>query len=163
MNSLVSQAPVTETRPFIRKIVVAVDLTARSLATAEYAVAVAKSFGASLIFVYVHPTESMFNFVNDGGYSLIDREQHNQRHALTSLTDMVSKDYPFCSQTFLIGDPAEGVVSYAQEIDADLIIAASHHPSFLASAFHFDQAPKMIRQATCPVLVYQGEEGSGEG
>src|SRR5215469_16472024 len=57
MNSLVSQAPVTQTRPFIRKIVVAVDLTARSLVTAEYAVAVAKSFGASLIFVYVHPTE----------------------------------------------------------------------------------------------------------
>jgi universal stress protein F len=158
MHSLAFQDPTTQRRPFIRKIVVAVDLTARSRATAEYAVNVAKSFGASLVFVYVHPTETMFNFITNGGYDLIDTEQHNQRHALISLTDTVSKRYPFCSQTFLVGDPAAGVMTYAQEIEADLVITASHHPSLLTSLLHLDQAPKMMRQAACPVLVYQGEE-----
>ena len=158
MNTLASPEPVIRTRPFIRKIVAAVDLTERSFATAEYAVKVAKSFGASLVFVYVHPTESMFNFITNGGYDLIDSEQQNQRHTLISLTDTVSKNYPFCSQTFLVGDAAEAVPAYAREIEADLIIVASHHPSFLTSALHLDQAPKIIRDATCPVLVYRGNE-----
>jgi nucleotide-binding universal stress UspA family protein len=160
MNTLASPEPVIRTRPFIRKIVTAVDLTERSFATAEYAVKVAKSFGASLVFVYVHPTESMLNFITNGGYDLIDSEQRNQRHSLISLTDTVSKDYPFCSQTFLVGDAAETVAGYAREIEADLVIVASHHPSFLTSTLHLDQAPKIIRDATCPVLVYRGNDES---
>jgi nucleotide-binding universal stress UspA family protein len=160
MNTLTSAKPVTRTRPFIRKIVAAVDLTARSLGTAEYAVNIAKSFGASVVFVYVHPTESMFNFITDGGYSLIDSEQRNQRHALISLTDTVSEKYPFCTQTFLVGEPAETVAAFAREIEADLIIAGSHHPSFLATLLHLDQAPKMLHLASCPVLVYHGDDDS---
>jgi nucleotide-binding universal stress UspA family protein len=162
MKTLTSAKPVTRTRPFIRKIVVAIDLTARSLRTAEYSVDIAKSFGASVVFVYVHPTESLFNFISHGGYNLIDSEQRNQRHALISLTDTVSKKYPFCTQTFLVGEPAETVAAFAQEIEADLIIAGSHHPSFLTTLLHLEQAPKMVHLASCPVLVYHGD-GDGEG
>jgi nucleotide-binding universal stress UspA family protein len=157
MNTLASPEPTTRTRPFIRRVLVAVDLTRRSLATAEYGVNIAKSFGASVVVVYVHPTESVFNFVSNGGYDLIDSEQQNQRHALMSLTDTVSKKYPFCTQTFLVGEPAKTVAEFAREIGADLIIAGSHHPDFLTTLLHLDQAPKMIHLATCPVLVYHGE------
>jgi nucleotide-binding universal stress UspA family protein len=157
MKSLVSQEAVTHTRPFIRKVVAAVDLTASSSTTAEYAVKIAKSFGASLLLVYVHPTETMFNFVMNGGYDLIDEEQQNRRHALSNLTTAASKEYPFCTPTFLVGDPAEEVAKYAQEIEADLIVVASHHPNVLASLLHLDQAPKMVHRAPCPVLVYQGD------
>ena len=157
MNTLASAKPVTQTRPFIRRILVAVDLTARSLETAEYAVNIAKSFGASVVFVYVHPTETMFNFVTGGGYDLVDSEQQNQRHALINLTDIVSKEYPFCTQTFLVGEPAETVAAFAREIEADLIIAGSHHSSFLTTLLHLDQAPKMVHLASCPVLVYHSD------
>lgn len=159
MSTLTTAKPVTRTRPFIRRILVAVDLTARSLETAEYAVNIAKSFGASVVFVYVHPTETMLDFVTRGGYDLIDSEQRNQRQALISLTDTVSKKYPFCTQTFLVGEPAQTVANFAQEIDADLIIAGSHHSSLLTTLLHVDQAPKIVRVASCPVLVYHGEHG----
>ena len=158
MNTLTKAKPVTRTRPFIRRILATVDLTARSLETAEYAVNIAKSFGASVVFVYVHPTETMLDFVTRGGYDLIDSEQRNQRHALISLTDTVSKKYPFCTQTFLVGEPAQTVADFAREIDADLIIAGSHHPSLLATLLHVDQAPKIVHSATCPVLVYHGDD-----
>ena len=157
MNTLTSTRPVTRIRPFIRKIVVAVDLTARSLETAEYAVNIAKSFGASVVFVHVHPTESIFNFVSNGGYNLIDSEQQNERHALVSLTDTIAKKYPFCTQTFLVGEPAETIANFAREIEADLVIAGSHHPSFVTTLLHLDQAPKMVHRVSCPVLVYHGE------
>jgi nucleotide-binding universal stress UspA family protein len=160
MNTLTSAKPVTRTRPFIRRILVAVDLTARCLGTAEYAVNIAKSFGASVVFVYVHPTETMLNFITRGGYDLVDVEQRDQRHALISLTDTVSKTYPFCTQTFLVGEPAETVAAFAREIEADLIIAGSHHPSFLTTLLHLDQAPKIVHLASCPVLVYHGDNES---
>jgi universal stress protein G len=162
MNTLTSPEPATRTRPFIGKIVVAVDLTARSLGTAAYAVNIAKSLGAFVVLVYVHPTESMFNFISNGGYDLIDSEQRNQRLALISLTDRVSKIYPFCSQTFIVGDPSETVVTYAQEIEADLIIVGSHQPSFLTTLLHLDQAPRVAHSARCSVLVYHGEHDQGE-
>ncbi|PWT80584.1 MAG: hypothetical protein C5B58_11295 [Acidobacteria bacterium] len=157
MNTLTSAKPVTRTCPFIRRILVAVDLTARCLGTAEYAVSIAKSFGASIVFVYVHPTEPMLDFITRGGYDLIDSVQRDQRHALISLTDTVSKKYPFCSQTFLVGEPAQTVAAFAREIEADLIIAGSHHPSFLATLLHVDQASKIIHLTSCPVLVYHGD------
>jgi nucleotide-binding universal stress UspA family protein len=158
MNTLTSAKPATQTRPFIRRILVAVDLTARCLGTAEYAVSIAKSFGASVVFVYVHPTETMLNFITRGGYDLIDAEQRDQRHALISLTDTVSKKYPFCTQTFLVGEPAQTVAAFAQEIEADLIIAGSHHPGFLTTLLHSDQAPQIVHLASCPVLVYHGDD-----
>ena len=159
MNTLTSVKPVTRTRPFIRRILVAVDLTARCLGTAEYAVNIAKSFGASVVFVYVHPTETMLNFITRGGYDLVDAKQRDQRYALISLTDTVSKKYPFCSQTFLVGEPAETVAAFAREIEADVIIVGSHHPSLVTKLLHLDQAPRMVRLASCPVLVYHDESG----
>lgn len=160
MKTLTSAKPMTRTGPFIRKILVAVDLTERSLGTAKYAANLAKSFGASVVLVYVHPSETMLNFVTDGGYDLIDSEQRDRRHALMSLTDTVSKEYPFCTQTFLVGEPAETVANFAREIEADLVIAGSHHPSFTTKLLQLDQAPKLVRLANCPVLIYQGDDDS---
>lgn len=105
MKSLVSEESVTHTRPFIRRVVVAVDLTDHSITTAEYAVKIARDFGASLVFVYVHPIETMFNFITGGGYDLIDEEQQHRRHALINLADAASKEYPFCTSLFWLAIP----------------------------------------------------------
>jgi nucleotide-binding universal stress UspA family protein len=75
-----------------------------------------------------------------------------------SLTDIVAKEYPFCTQTFLVGEPAETVAEFAREIETDLIIASSHHPSFLTTLLHLDQPPKMVHLAGCPVLVHQEDD-----
>jgi nucleotide-binding universal stress UspA family protein len=157
MRTLTSPQADTRTPPFIRKIVVAVDLTARSLETAEYAVNIAKSLGASVVFVYVHPDEMTLSFTAAGRYDVIDFEQRNPRRALVSLAETASKKYPFCTQTFLVGDTARTVVEYARDIAADLIIAGSHQPSFVATLLQLDHAPKIMRLAPCPVLVYRGE------
>ena len=139
----------------IRTIVAALDLTLRSEATAEYAAYVAKSLGAWLKLVYVDLPEPVYNFISNEDYDLIDAEQRNRRHALRALTKRISKRYRFCTHAFLTGNPAEEIALFARKINADLIIVGSHHPSFLASILHLDQAPKLIHQAHCPVLVFQ--------
>ena len=139
----------------IRTIVAALDLTLRSEATAEYAAYVAKSLGAWLKLVYVDLPEPVYNFISNEDYDLIDTEQRNRRHALRALTKRISKRYRFCTHAFLTGNPAEEIALFARKINADLIIVGSHHPSFLASILHLDQAPKLIHQAHCPVLVFQ--------
>jgi nucleotide-binding universal stress UspA family protein len=55
---------------------------------------------------------------------------------------------------FRKGDPAEQVALLAQDLDADLIITASHNPGFLTRLFGWDQAPRILQRAHCPVLVY---------
>jgi nucleotide-binding universal stress UspA family protein len=39
-------------------------------------------------------------------------------------------------------------------VDADLIVTASHHPTFLRRLFNLDKAPRIMHRAPCPVLVY---------
>jgi nucleotide-binding universal stress UspA family protein len=155
MKTLAPEQRVTRSQSSIRKILVALDLTVRSEATAEYAAYVAKSFGAWLKLVHVHSPETVYNVISNEGYDLIDTEQRNRRHALRALTKRISKRYRFCSQAFLVGNPAEEIALFARQINADLIIVGGYHPTFLASILHLDQAPKLIHQAHCPVLVFQ--------
>ena len=55
---------------------------------------------------------------------------------------------------FLVGEPAGKISGLAREIDADLIVTASHHLTFLGRLFNLDKAPQIMHQAPCPVLVY---------
>jgi nucleotide-binding universal stress UspA family protein len=59
-----------------------------------------------------------------------------------------------CNTDFRIGDPADEVSLAALSLNADLIITASHNPSFLARFFGADQAPRILHGAPCSALVY---------
>jgi nucleotide-binding universal stress UspA family protein len=59
-----------------------------------------------------------------------------------------------CDSVILVGSPAEQITALARDMDADLIVTASHHPTFLARLFSLDQAPRIVHRAPCPVLVY---------
>jgi nucleotide-binding universal stress UspA family protein len=68
----------------------------------------------------------------------------------------VRQTYPNCDMRFRNGDPAEQITVLAQDLEADLIVTASHHRGFLTQLFGWEQAPKILHRAHCPVLVYHG-------
>jgi nucleotide-binding universal stress UspA family protein len=136
------------------KIVVALDLSARCEGTAHYAAGIAKSFGASLFLVHVHQPIQMNEFITEEGLRVQEHDEQVMRDALTKLTNELRETYPACNERFIIGTPAEGVASAALELGADLIITASRNPSFLSHLLGLHQAPKIVRRAPCPVLVY---------
>jgi nucleotide-binding universal stress UspA family protein len=144
---------------FIRKIVVAVDLSPHSDATAQYAAEIARSFGGSLVLVHVYPVEQVNDFAGATGYEADERQRHAAERALQDLTDTLRDSGQECESAFLIGEPAAQVSAVASELGADLIVTASHHPSVLGQLFKRDQAPRIVHRAPCSVLVYHKPKG----
>jgi nucleotide-binding universal stress UspA family protein len=138
----------------IRRVVVAVDLTKHSEATAHYAAEIAKCFNASLYLAHVFASEPFYEFGSEGSYNLIDQRRRELRAELDDLTEQVQKLVPLCQSVFLEGEAAEQITALARDVDADLIVTASHHPTFLGRLFNLDKAPQIMHRAPCPVLVY---------
>jgi universal stress protein A len=142
----------------IKKIVAALDLSPHCEATAEYALGLARTFGASLVLIHVYEPVQMNEFITEEGFRVLDHEEQVVQQALTKLSKRLQKTYPACTEKFVIGEPAHEVALAARELDANLIITASHHPSFLGRLFGLDLAPKIMHRAPCPVLVYHEKE-----
>lgn len=139
----------------IRRILVAVDLSPHSERTATYAANFAKSFGASITLAHIFSTEPVRTL--NANETPAEEERHKTERKLGELAGKIRWIYPKCEMRFRNGDPAEEIVGLAQDMAADLIITASHHPRFLARLFAWDQAPRILHRAHCPVLVYHEE------
>jgi nucleotide-binding universal stress UspA family protein len=138
----------------IQRVVVAVDLSKHSEATARYAATIAKCFDASLYVAHVFSPAPIYEMGAEGAYNLIDQERGDFRAQLEELAGRMRKIVPVCEPVFLEGEAAEQITALAGDLDADLIVTASHHPKFLGRLFNLDQAPKIMHRAPCPVLVY---------
>jgi nucleotide-binding universal stress UspA family protein len=138
----------------IARVIVAVDLTKHSVATAHYAAEIAQCFKASLYVAHVFTSEPFSEFGSETAYNIADERRLELRAKLDALAEQVQKLVPVCESVFLEGDPVEQIATLAQDIDADLIVTASHHPSFLGRLFNLDKAPQIMHRAPCPVLVY---------
>jgi nucleotide-binding universal stress UspA family protein len=138
----------------IKQIVVAVDLTARSEKTVAYAIEIARTFGARIHLTYVQALESITEYAAKGGNENLEKKRHDPVQELTDLNKRIRRIYPNCGADFHVGNCADEVSRLARNLDADLIITASHHPSYLTRLLNLDQASKIMQRATCPVLVY---------
>jgi nucleotide-binding universal stress UspA family protein len=138
----------------IRRIVVPVDLSEHSEKTASYAVALAKTFGAAITFVHVFPPEAISEFTTEDVHASYEQERDIANERLVSFGGKIGQVYPGCETEFRIGDTAEQVKLAARQLAADLIITASYRPGFLGRLFGLEQAPRIVNDAPCPVLVY---------
>jgi nucleotide-binding universal stress UspA family protein len=138
----------------IERVIVAVDLTKHSVATTHYAAEIAQCFNATLYLTHVFTSELFSEFGSEASYKIMEEQKQELRAKLDALAEQVQKLVPLCESVFLEGDPAEQVATLARDIDADLIVTASHHPSFLGRLFNLDKAPQIMHRAPCPVLVY---------
>jgi nucleotide-binding universal stress UspA family protein len=141
----------------IKKVVLAVDPTKHSEATTHYAAQIANWFNASLCIAHVFSPAPWSEFGREDAYNLIDRQRLELRARLDQLSEEAHQIVPECESVCLEGEPAEQISALARDLDADLIVITGHHPSFLARLFNLDTAPKIMRRAHCPVLVYHHE------
>jgi nucleotide-binding universal stress UspA family protein len=136
-------------------IVVAVDLSSHSEATARYVAAFAKRFGALINLVHVCPMEPANPFVTAEGQTAAEWGYKAAQETLNGLAQRIREIYPDCEAVVLAGEPAEKVSWLARTLKADLIIIGGGQPGFLGRLFGLDQGPKIMHRAPCPVLVYQ--------
>ena len=140
----------------INRVIVAASLRPDCESTIGYAAEIARRFKALLYLTYVFwPSREA-----EGDYQLMDKEELAGRDRLEHLTEEARRIVPDCRAVFLIGEEeTERISGFAKEIDADLIITATHHRSVLARLFALDKAAKIIGKAPCSVLVYPNNVG----
>jgi universal stress protein A len=139
----------------IKKVLVAVDLSHHSEATAVYAAGIANQFGASLTIVHVYEPVPLSEYTCESTFTLLDNQHDCLLKLLEGITQKTRQLGVLSDSFFLVGEPAAKISGLAREIDADLIVTASHHLTFLGRLFNLDKAPQIMHQAPCPVLVYQ--------
>ena len=143
----------------IKRIIVAVDLSPHSEKTADYAAGFAKGIGASITLLHVFPPEPSVEFASEQLYESYEQGRRLVGWKLIELAEKIRQIGVKCDHQFRVGDPAEQVAQSAQDLHADLIVTATHHPGFLGRLLAMDQAPRILHRASCPVLVYhEGNE-----
>jgi nucleotide-binding universal stress UspA family protein len=139
----------------LKTIVVAVDLSRHSEATALFAASVARRFGAKLRVVHVFSPSPAAEFGRAADHpSLKDNQQEAEKH-LSALTAKVRAFYPRTAYILRVGDPCEQIIQAAAVAGADMIVTARHEQTVIGRLLNLSEAPKIIHQANCPVLVWQ--------
>ena len=142
----------------VERIVVPVDLFEHSKKTASYAIALGKSFGASITFVHVFPGETIREFTTEDIHRRHELERDIAKDRLASFGEKMRQIYPRSETEFRIGDTAEQVHLVAFNLKANLIITASYHPGFLGYLLGLEQARRIVTHAPCTVLVIHEPE-----
>lgn len=147
-----------ETALKVKTILVAVDLSPHSERTVEYAISIARRFGASLTVMHVYSPPTATEFGAPEMCRLLEKDRENVERRLVSLADRVRAKYPKCESLLRTGDPSEQVASAASFVGASLIVLGRHHQTFLGHFLNLDKAPKIIHRAACPVLVWEDDD-----
>ena len=105
---------------------------------------------------------------------VVDLNQHVSAFEQVSMSGYVSAELKIAAYQFLaelmhvipseipahvrveVGDPAEMIVSVAEEIEADLIVIGSRGMGSMVSFFTGSVSRDVLHNATCPVLVMKG-------
>jgi len=89
---------------------------------------------------------------------VLEEQRNDLQRMLDELTRKIQKTNVRCQSVFLIGEPAEQISRLARDMEADLLVTASHHPTFLGRLFNLGQALHLQHRAPCPVLIYHEKD-----
>jgi nucleotide-binding universal stress UspA family protein len=145
----------------VRKVVTPVDFSDNSRLIAESSAYMAGKFGASMHLVFV-----VQNFEDYSGFfvpqmSMPSLEGELVESAEVKMASFCSEMREFCESAgvseldyrVFMGDVAEQIVNYAEELSSDLIVMGTHGYKGLEKIMFGSVADKVVRSASCPVLT----------
>jgi nucleotide-binding universal stress UspA family protein len=128
----------------IRNVLCPVNFTQTAAESLNVAAAIACAFGALLTIVHVVETEDDVTFAH--------HEERVRRWIAPEIQDI-------CSYRELVvrGGPAERVLDCADDLGADLLVVGAQHKVFRDATVIGATTERLIRFASCPVLVVPRE------
>jgi len=139
----------------LKHILVPVDFSQCSLKALQYAVAFARQFKASITLLYVvQPYYLPGDFTGGLDYAALEKEiEENSARELASIAaKQVGKKAPW-KVLLRMGRPVDQIIRLADELNADLIILATHGHTGLKHVVLGSTAENVVRHAPCPVLT----------
>jgi nucleotide-binding universal stress UspA family protein len=135
----------------IRTMLVPVDFSGESFRAVDFALALARRFGATVHLVYVYEDKPQFSSMVNTPELFSDQEiagrLKNEVHRRFSI------DLPTQNCHFRTGRPSTEICAAAHKLNADLIVIATHGRTGLKHLTLGSTAEKTVRHAPCPVLV----------
>jgi nucleotide-binding universal stress UspA family protein len=143
----------------IRTMLVAVDFSDASFRALDFALALARRFGATVHLVYVYEGKPQFSSMVNTPELFSDPavELFSDRGIAGRLKDQVQRrfsiDLPRQDCHFRTGQPSTEICATAHKLSADLVVIATHGRTGLKHLTLGSTAEKTVRHAPCPVLV----------
>ncbi|NIO00872.1 MAG: universal stress protein [Candidatus Latescibacteria bacterium] len=139
-----------------KEIVVPTDFSEHSLRAIDYATGLAEKFGSRLELVYVveaglQPADLAWTNVDYGDLNRQHREaaqKHMEGIAKERIPEGIS-----ASVSILIGKAFVEIVRFAESVNADLIVMATHGYGGFSHLLLGSTAERVVRKAPCPVLT----------
>jgi nucleotide-binding universal stress UspA family protein len=151
-SDLKSQIPNLKSRIF-QRVLVSHDFSSSSELALSYALSMAEKFKSDLHLMHVLPEPEEDE--PEIALNEVAVETAYQR-ALRRLQDSVPKEiYRRCRVTYIVrwGKPYREVLAYAREHDVDLVCMGALGSDFGSEALFGSNVDRVVRQATCSVLI----------
>lgn len=139
-----------------RIIVVPTDFSDHSMRALPYAVDLAAKYDARLKVVFVNEPSLQ---VSDVAWVGVDERTVNddhvreaRRHLEKLVLEQVPTDVPADAE-ILTGNAVDEIIRYALDVNADLIVMATHGRSGVSHMLMGSTAEHVVRKAPCPVLT----------
>ncbi len=141
----------------LQKILVPVDFSPASRNAFECALRLSEEFGAELTLLYVVPPAPLAKFCEDGGGKSCSGEGQAEkfRPLISMAQDRVDQPIEWIIRA---GNPSFEIVEAAKEVDADLIVIATHGYTGWKHFCIGSTAEHVVRAAPCPVFVIREKE-----
>jgi nucleotide-binding universal stress UspA family protein len=158
-SSAGEQPPVSRQSVCIKNILAPLDFSKSSGKALQYASALAVQFQATLILVHVVE----FSFVGSefGAIELSQIEadmRENGRKQMETLARKLVDPRLEIKTIIASGRPSIEIIETARDEATDLIVIATHGHSSLAHVILGSTVERVVRHASCPVLVVRDEE-----
>lgn len=143
----------------VNKILVPVDFSPVSSKSLEYAVTMAESFSAELLFIHVVEESSSWGVELNDPVNVKERwEEEAFAKAKSALDELILSvpDSLKVSKNVYSGDIASVIVACLSEEKCDMLIMGAHGSSGILSDWLGGVAYKVSKKATCPVLMVRG-------
>ncbi|BCS80390.1 universal stress protein [Anaerocellum diazotrophicum] len=135
-----------------KKIVVAYDGSEHAKKGFEVALELSKMFGSSIHLVSVVHIPDFVETKDELNGMLSDARQYYEKLQQQAI-DRAKSEGVEVNTAIVLGHPANGVVSFAESIKADLIIVGQRGRSGVARYIVGNVAENIVRHAHCSVMV----------
>lgn len=146
----------------IKKIISPTDFSELSDMGLKAAIELAEHFSAELLVVHVvAPLSAVVTSAAPAAHYLPEVMESIRNDAENSLQDLMEKKVPRslrAKSILLEGPPADEIVDYAKEVDADLLVIATHGQSGWKRFMFGSVTEKVMRLSKSPVLIIGTQE-----
>ncbi len=138
----------------LKHILAPTDLTLDAQKAVDYAVTLARDFGARLTLLHVYNSAFSCDYVlGTNDFSDEDRYRAEAEKALRQMCVDYREEYTRIDHCYRVGVPCEEIAAAAKELKSDLIIISTHNCHWFDHLMNGSDAERIVRRVSCPILV----------